>query len=302
MKKLLTTILSLSLLGAVALPALAAGTEPPMVISPGPELAAPTRERDPAVSGLAVEVDGEPIDVQVHIAVPLRAVAEKLGFAVTWNSNGTITVTGDERYAELTIGEDRYYAAPTQEGMMGASLFSLGSAPYTVNGSAYVPVELFGALLGCKEGAVTLEGNTLKISTDPSAAGAVQIPDPFTGHATLEKAAKAVGFELAVPEEIDGYPRRDIQTMNGEMIQVFYGNEDHEVLIRKAPGGEDISGDHNSYEQVATVDVNGTNVLMKGENDLVYLAIWIGSGYTYSISAQAGMSSTDMSALVRSVK
>lgn len=301
MKKLLTASIALFLLGTTALPALAADPEPTMDISSGPELIAPAPEEDLTAAGFAVEVDGEQVDVRACVMVPLRAMAEKLGFAVTWD-NGVVTVTGTERYIQLTIGENQYFAAPTQEGMTGASLFSLSCAPYVVDGSTYVPVELFDTLLGCEEGTVTLEGNMVKINTDPSAAGAVQIPNPFADHATLEDAATAVGFELAVPETVNGSPRQGIQTMGGEMIQVFYGDEDHEILIRKAPGDGDISGDFNTYAQVKTTNVNGAAVIMKGENDLVYLAIWASDGYTYSISARAGMSGEDMAALVQSVK
>lgn len=301
MKKLLTAVLSVSLLGAAALPAFAADPEPPAAIAPAPELIAPAPEADSATPGFAIEVDGEQVAVRACVMVPLRAVAEELGFAVAWD-NGVVTVTGSERYIQLTIGENQYFAAPTQEGMMGASLFSLGCAPYVTDGSTYVPVELFDALLGCEAGTVTLEGNTVKINTDPSAENTVQIPNPFTDHTTLEDAAKAVGFDLDAPDKVNGSSRRGIQTMDGEMIQIFYGDEDHEVLIRKAQGGEDVSGDYNSYAQVMTVDVNGTNVTVKGENDLVYLAVWTNGGYTYSISARAGMSGTDMAALVRLVK
>lgn len=185
---------------------------------------------------------------------------------------------------------------------MGASLFSLGSAPYVTNGKTYVPVELFDALLGCKEGTITLERNTVKINTVPASINTVQIPNPFVDHATLSEAAKATGFTLSVPENVGESPLRNIQTMGSEMIQVFYGGEENEICIRKAPGSEDISGDYNTYIQTTVVDADGSNVTMKGENGLVYLAIWVRDGYTYSISTQAGMSSAGMAALVRSVK
>lgn len=297
MKKLLTAILSVSLLGAVALPALAADPEPPMDISSNPELIAPAPKEDLTAPGFSIEVDGEQINARACVMVPLRAVAEKLGFTVVWD-NGVVTVTGTERYVQLTIGENQYFAAPTQEGMLGASLFSLTCAPYVVDGSTYVPVELFDTLLGCEEGTVTMEGNTVKINTD----NGVQIPSPFADHDTLEDAAKAVGFDLAVPEKVDDSPRQGIQTMDGEMIQVFYGDEDQEVCIRKAPGGEDISGDFSSYAQVREMSINRTDVTMKGENDLVCLAIWTSGGYTYSISIRGGMSGAGMAALVRLVK
>lgn len=300
MKKLLTAILSLSLLTAAALPALAADSEPSMVISPGPEVIASAPEEAMTTSGFSIEVDGEQINAQACVMVPLRSVAEKLGFTVAWE-NDVVTVTGPERYAQLTVGEDKYFAAPTQEGMMGASLFSLGCAPYVTDGCTYVPVGFFDALLGCKEGSVTLEGNTVKIRTAPTM-NTVQIPNPFTNHATLAEAVKTAGFDLAVPEKVNGSPKRNIQTMDGGMIQVFYGDEENRICIRKAPGNEDISGDYNSYVQVTNVDINGTSVTMKGENSTIHLAVWTSGEYTYSISARAGMSNSDMSALVQLVK
>ena len=296
MKKILTAALALALLGTIAIPALAADAadpEPPQVIAPAPEeeLAAP---------GFAVEIDGGDAGAQARVMVPLRAIAEKLGFTVTWKS-GVITVTGPERYAELTIGKDQYFAAPTQEGVMGASLFSLGCAPVLMGSVTYVPVELFDALLGCREGTVVLEGNTVKINTDPAPMNPVQIPSPFTGHATLAEAAKAVGFELTVPEKVSGSPRRGIETMNGKMIQVFYGDGENETCIRKEAGSGDISGDYSQYAQSKTVEVNGATVTMKGQNGLMMVAIWESSGYTYAVTSDAGMSAAAMTALIQSV-
>lgn len=293
MKKILTAALSLALLGAIAIPALAIDPEPPEVIAPVSEEA--------AAPGFVIEIDGKDSGARAHVMVPLRAVAEKLGFTVAWD-DGVVTVTGPERYARLTVGEDQYFAAPTQEGMEGASLFSLGCAPVLMGDVTYVPVELFDALLGCQEGAVVLEGNTIKINTDPASMNAVQIPNPFTGHATLAEAAKAVGFELTVPEKVGGSPRRDIETMSGEMIQVFYGDGEARTCVRKEAGSGDISGDHNQYAQSKTVEVNGSAVTMKGTDGLVMVAIWEQGGYTYAITAGAGMSAADMAALVRSVK
>lgn len=288
MKKLLTGMLSLALLAAMALPALA--SQGPL-IAPAPDAAGD--ETPPA--GCAIEIDGKRIGARAHVMVPLRAVAEQLGFTVTWD-NGVVTVTGPERYAELTIGEDQYFAAPTQEGVMGASLFSLGCAPVLIDGVTYVPVELFDALLGCREGTVVLEDGAVQINT-----GAAQIPSPFADHATLAEAAEAVGFTLTVPEKVEGSPRRDIETMSGKMIQVFYGNGENEVCIRKEAGSGDVSGDYNQYPQTKTVQVGGSAVTMRGENGLIMVAIWENSGYTYAVTSDAGMSAAAMTALIRSV-
>lgn len=297
MKKLLIAALSLSLLGASVLPALAADHEPSTLLSPAPITApVPAPKADPA--GLPIQVNGQVLDVKANIMVPLRAVAEKLGFTVTWDQ-GVVTVTGSERYLEFTLGKDEYFAAPTQEGIMGASFFSLGCAPYSVNGSAYVPLELFDALLGSREGVITVQNGRIQMNTDPAAANSTQIPNPFTDQDSLEQATKAAGFDLTVPEDVNGSPRHSIQTLGDQMIQVFYGDADHAVCIRKAPGSEDISGDYSVYTQTNTAAVNGASVTTKGENDLIYLALWTNDGYTYSISARSGMRDADMIALIR---
>lgn len=289
MKKILTAALSLALLGAIAIPALAA------------DAADPEQPSQTAAPGFAIEIDGEDAGARARVMVPLRAIAEKLGFSVAWD-NGVITVTGPERYAELTIGADRYFAAPTQEGMVGASLFSLGCAPVLVDDTAYVPVELFDALLGCEEGAVVLEGGAVKINTEPSSEEIVQIPNPFADRATLAEAAEAAGFSMSAPDRLEGYSQRVIQTMNDEMIQVTYQNGDSSVTVRKAAGGGDISGDYNRYAWSESVAVDGSAVTMRGENGLVMVAIWENGGYTYAVTSGAGMSAAGMTALIRSVK
>ena len=110
----------------------------------------------------------------------------------------------------------------------------------------------------------------------------VEIPNPFADYKTLEEAIHITGFDMAVPEIMEGYDRPTIQVMRGTMIQVIYRNEaDESIFIRKAPGADDISGDYNKYAQNHTVAVGELEVSMKGEQDLVYLVTWTDGGYTY---------------------
>lgn len=256
-------------------------------------------ETAPETPGVAVQVNGQDTEIKAHIMVPLQAVAEKLGFTVTLD-NDTVVVTGETRYATMTIGVDQYFAAPTQEGMMGASLFSLGYAPYEADGVTYVSIGLFDALLGCREGTVVLEGNTVKINTE--AQNDVQIPNPFVDYETLEDAAAAAGFELTAPDTLDSYPQRTVQTMSKEMIQIFYENDEHSVLVRKAAGDSDISGDYNVYSQKGTMDVDGLTVSVRGNDGLIMVAVWSDDGYTYAVDSDAGMSAENMSELIRNVE
>ena len=192
---------------------------------------------------------------------------------------------------------------------MGASLFSLGCAPVLMGDAVYVPVELFDALLGCGEGTVALDGDTVRIHTGPaalpagggSAMGAAQAPNPFTDRATLAEAAQAAGFPMSAPDTLEGYPQRMIQTMNDEMIQVIYQNGDSAVTIRKEAGSGDISGDYRQFAWAETVTVDGAAVAMRGGDGLVMTATWEDGGYTYAVTSDAGMSTATMTALIQSV-
>ena len=53
-------------------------------------------------NGFIIEVDGEQVNTRASVMVPLRTLAEKLGFTVSWD-DGVVTVTGQERYVQLTV-------------------------------------------------------------------------------------------------------------------------------------------------------------------------------------------------------
>ena len=188
-KTLSATLAALTLLGAAALPALAAEDGKcavpdgfptadyvdqlakdvegqtdedglPLAIAPAPASA----------GACPVEIDGETTGIEAVIAVPLRAVAEKLGFTVTWNPGGSITVDNGAVSGDMTVGEDLYCVAvsPGDTPSMTAP-FSLGMAPSVVHGTTYVPAELFNALLGAED-AVSLQEGAVAIRTQPDAA------------------------------------------------------------------------------------------------------------------------------------
>ncbi len=94
--------------------------------------------------------------------VPLRAVAEALGFEVTWNAaDMTAHLTNGKVQTTVQIGADRYFKATAIPGADGMSApQSLGAAPYMQNQQkTYVPAALF-EMLGAN---VTTDGGTLLI-------------------------------------------------------------------------------------------------------------------------------------------
>lgn len=130
-----------------------------------------------------------------------------------------------------------------------------------------------------------------------------QIPNPYVSYVTLEDACAAAGFALSIPESMNGYGDPVFQVMNGSMLQVIYRNAEEEtVTIRKEPGSEDISGDYRVYEQSEEISLGERTAILKGNNDMVSLALWTEDGYTYSVSASSGFTSSDMTDLIAEIQ
>jgi len=113
--------------------------------TPSPELLAPIEDEDPEIdaSGWPILVNGalvdapEAIQIGDAVLVPLRAIAEALGFEVKW-VGATRSVTLDETI-KITIGDTACEN--------GDSVIELASAPILVNGFTYVPLEFFRNVL-----------------------------------------------------------------------------------------------------------------------------------------------------------
>ena len=82
--------------------------------------------------------------------VPLRLVAEKLGFTVTWNGEAqSVKLSNGTREMTVVLGQDSYnFAAAQETGLVGmSSPVSLGAAPYEVDGTTWAPAELVNLLV-----------------------------------------------------------------------------------------------------------------------------------------------------------
>ena len=133
--------------------------------------------------------------------------------------------------------------------------------------------------------------------------GNAEIPNPFVDCATLADAAKLTGFDIVVPDSVDGFDTRTIQVMDNKMTQIIYTKADKNLLIRKQAGSDDISGDYSEYAETNTVTLGSLAVTMKGENGMVSVAIWTDGGYTYAVDTQdVPMSSDTIGALIGNVQ
>ncbi len=87
--------------------------------------------------------------------VPVRKVAETLGYKVSWDGKtNTVILKKGETPINIQLGKDRYHAGNDRTGGV-----SLGAASYEVDGTSWVPAELFqlaGETLSFANGSLVL--------------------------------------------------------------------------------------------------------------------------------------------------
>lgn len=90
---------------------------------------------------------------QKEMMVPIRAVAQALGYEVKWD--GTLQSVTVGKDITITVGKDYYSNTKTQP-------LELGSAPELVNESVFVPLSFFTQVLGLKTAEVVKSNIIIK--------------------------------------------------------------------------------------------------------------------------------------------
>jgi uncharacterized membrane protein len=134
----------------------------------------------------------------------------------------------------------------------------------------------------------------------------VRISSPFIDCDTIDVAGKIAGFTVTVPEKMpQSYVQKSIVAVENKMVQVIYANGEKEILIRKAKGNEDISGNFSEYTETNTVTVGSIKVSTRGDNGKINVATWVDGEYTYSITANSdekGLDTTAISNMVGGIR
>lgn len=96
--------------------------------------------------------------------VPLKAVSNALGFHLKWDAKTrTAAIDNGVVKTTVTVGKDAYYKA-SSKAIGLTNTFTYGASPEIVNGTLYVPSDLF-SLLFSNEGTVKMTNDTLQINT-----------------------------------------------------------------------------------------------------------------------------------------
>ena len=236
-------------------------------------------------AGRTLSVGGEKYDIAGSytsgktLMLPVRSVAEKLGFTVTWNAeNKNVRLDNGEVYTLLGVGNTTYFSASSTAIGMTAPV-SLGAAVELKDSVMYAPAGIYTVLYH-SEDAVKIDGDTVTIT--PEAGSSAQIPNPFTEYKTLADAKAALSFAARVPASLpDGFSLSHISTLSDNFLQVIFTDGKRDINYRVSTDS-DISGDYNTYKTEKTVTVGDFEVKMRG-NAKVSGATWSDGKLSYSL-------------------
>lgn len=297
MRKTISLLTAVAIAGSMGVTAVAADANEPLVVAPSSLVI--------AEAPLQVTVNGQFVTADTYIAnggimVPVRAVAEALGFQVTWHSDQTLNLNNGDMQCDFAIGQNSYIVYTANPDLVGMSApFALESAPELKGSTTYVPVSLFVPLFGNDPATVTMEENTVNISPETSSEADTQISSPLTEHTTLTALEQAVGFPIQQPAMPDGYAISSLTDINQSVAQITYQNGDQEIVYRVGKGTDDISGSYEDYSNKCTLEIEGVNVRLRGEQDF-HVAAWHNNGFAYSVYAPAGLTTAQISQIVTS--
>lgn len=287
MKKIINTIVALGII----------------LSSSGAYAQQPLLTSAPAQAAYRIVIDGTDLPAGgvytegKNIMLPLRSVAEKLGFKVEWDGETqSVSLDNGEVNTKIRIGEDRYYMASSKAIGMSAPTV-LGAAPVNKNGTTFVPAEMFN-ILNCGE-AFTVENNVITFKNEDNG---TQIPNPLKDYESIAEAEKAVGFKTLTSSALpNGYKLSYIGTISDEVFQLFYSNDKNEIVYRMAKGSDDISGDYNVYKTTKTLKINNLDVTFR-ENGETTSAFWKNGEYTFSLSSNTVLGEKAFTDFIKGLK
>ena len=146
------------------------------------------------------------------------------------------------------------------------------------------------------QGTVDVKPNQHKSVVAEHEASMVGMPSPFHEFSTVDEAAKYMNITPQMPKVLPvGYNIESVSTIDKDVLQVVYVYQPGEDATRNQAAGkrivyrvsneikEDISGDYSDFRVTANETVNGTKVIFKGGNKMVYLIGWTKDGQTHGM-------------------
>lgn len=212
------------------------------------------------INGTPLAQKGHPVYINERgfTMVPLRALAEKLGYQVTWNPHTrSVELTQGPQWAAVTVGKDQYSFAKMVR--------TLGTAPEARKGAVYVPLAFAEEIL---QAVVTMDQE-----------GNIQIDDLLhapTKKGTISKITlKSEGDSVKGSILVNGYANGMVLSIHSNTVIV---NQDNKPLsindLRLAASIEFI---HDSIMTMSQPPMTGAKKIIVHDKDSAQTTV-LGTG------------------------
>ena len=114
--------------------------------------------------------------------------------------------------------------------------------------------------------------------------------DIVESYSNIDELNEASDIKIEYSDRLCGMPATDFEA-NSSMVEIRYSDAGY---IRKTLGVVDNSGG-DEFSEVTEKNIGGRNVVFKGEDGKVFLAIWNENNFAYTISVSEGIDAEEMS-------
>ena len=126
--------------------------------------------------------------------------------------------------------------------------------------------------------------------------------DTVIQKSTVEEVSAVLGYEIQSPQDVTtGYEESNISVVDNGIAEITYQGANDIITYRTAKSSEDLSQNDNSYEFMEIVNVNNIDVVLKGNEELYYNAVWSDNAESFSIKSDNGIEKDIMVEIISSV-
>lgn len=237
----------------------------------------------PSVSGISISVNGKAVAAGGYQKaggkepmLPLRAIAEALGFTLTWKQDDlSVDLSKDAIWTNVKTGEDRY--------AFNKMYKSLGTAPELTDNTMYVPASFFKEIL---RASVQAEGGSVSISSEQqqqkhaTAQGVITAIREANGHQAVQMNGVGTdGLVLNVSkdtvyQDAQGTPLAFADLTLGMKVEVEHSlaatlslppqTPTYKITVLDKSDKQDVIGTAGTIEETRSDDKGTTSLRIKG--------------------------------------
>lgn len=119
---------------------------------------------------------------------------------------------------------------------------------------------------------------------------------------SIEQISTELGYEIKSPQKLpEEYNIANMSVVDENIAEIVYQSETDTITYRTSKTVEDISKKDNVCEFMEIVNINNTDVVIKGNQELYYNAVWAENEEAYSINSDNGVEKNIMVDIVSNV-